>query len=250
MYWFFPSSLSTCRFFCDCGAGTLSNPCTLAGEPTHDTDTLYDSAPPIESNTLQHNWACDPRSFCASAVMDMRHFTLCSGGISPNLNTDSLWQSIYSDLKKKRLGHGHAKRRHLGKKRSDYGCLAFSFLQLFDKKDDIGGTEQKNGWLRVCGCIASVKWVKEEDGQEARGSSAIKKKKKKNEILQSCTAPSWTDAQSEEARLFSWGGKDPKYNNASITGQPTCSYEYVREKWPSTSSFFSPPLETTVEIWF
>ncbi len=46
-----------CRFFCDCGAGTLSNPCTLAGEPTHDTDTLYDSAPPIESNTLQHNWS-------------------------------------------------------------------------------------------------------------------------------------------------------------------------------------------------
>lgn len=65
---------STCRFFCDCGAGTLSNPCTLAGEPTHDTDTLYDSAPPIESNTLQHNWAQDPGSFYASAVMDMRHF--------------------------------------------------------------------------------------------------------------------------------------------------------------------------------
>lgn len=48
--------LLSSRFFCDCGAGTLSNPCTLAGEPTHDTDTLYDSAPPIESNTLQHNW--------------------------------------------------------------------------------------------------------------------------------------------------------------------------------------------------
>lgn len=90
----------TCRFFCDCGAGTLSNPCTLAGEPTHDTDTLYDSAPPIESNTLQHNWARDPRSCCASAVMDMRHFK-CSGEGSPNLNTDSLWQSIYSDFKKR-----------------------------------------------------------------------------------------------------------------------------------------------------
>ncbi|XP_034538156.1 F-box only protein 11-like [Notolabrus celidotus] len=49
------ASFFFCRFFCDCGAGTLSNPCTLAGEPTHDTDTLYDSAPPIESNTLQHN---------------------------------------------------------------------------------------------------------------------------------------------------------------------------------------------------
>lgn len=39
------------RFFCDCGAGTLSGTCCLAGEPTHDTDTLYDSAPPTESNT-------------------------------------------------------------------------------------------------------------------------------------------------------------------------------------------------------
>lgn len=52
----FSICICSIRFFCDCGAGTLSNPCTLAGEPTHDTDTLYDSAPPIESNTLQHNW--------------------------------------------------------------------------------------------------------------------------------------------------------------------------------------------------
>lgn len=28
------------RFFCDCGTGTLSNPCTLAGEPTQDTDNV------------------------------------------------------------------------------------------------------------------------------------------------------------------------------------------------------------------
>uniref|UniRef100_A0A8C9YM04 F-box domain-containing protein n=1 Tax=Sander lucioperca TaxID=283035 RepID=A0A8C9YM04_SANLU len=55
-HWFIILDIcSLFRFFCDCGAGTLSNPCTLAGEPTHDTDTLYDSAPPIESNTLQHN---------------------------------------------------------------------------------------------------------------------------------------------------------------------------------------------------
>lgn len=39
------------RFFCDCGAGSLNGTCCLAGEPTHDTDTLYDSAPPTESNT-------------------------------------------------------------------------------------------------------------------------------------------------------------------------------------------------------
>ncbi|KAK4310569.1 hypothetical protein Pmani_017871 [Petrolisthes manimaculis] len=40
------------RFFCDCGAGTLNNQCQLQGEPTQDTDTLYDSAPPIESQSL------------------------------------------------------------------------------------------------------------------------------------------------------------------------------------------------------
>lgn len=46
----------SCRFFCDCGAGTLSLQCQLAGEPTKDTDTLYDSAAPIESHTLMVNW--------------------------------------------------------------------------------------------------------------------------------------------------------------------------------------------------
>ncbi|KAH9380216.1 hypothetical protein HPB48_003302 [Haemaphysalis longicornis] len=43
------------RFFCDCGAGTLSNQCQLQGEPTQDTDTLYDSAAPMESHTLLVN---------------------------------------------------------------------------------------------------------------------------------------------------------------------------------------------------
>ncbi|XP_064600196.1 F-box only protein 11-like [Liolophura sinensis] len=43
------------RFFCDCGAGTLNNACQLQGEPTQDTDTLYDSAAPMESHTLRVN---------------------------------------------------------------------------------------------------------------------------------------------------------------------------------------------------
>ncbi|KAL9891394.1 F-box protein 11 [Glossina fuscipes fuscipes] len=43
------------RFFCDCGAGTLSNQCQLQGEPTQDTDTLYDSAAPMETHTLMVN---------------------------------------------------------------------------------------------------------------------------------------------------------------------------------------------------
>lgn len=43
------------RFFCDCGAGTLTNQCQLQGEPTQDTDTLYDSAAPMESHTLMVN---------------------------------------------------------------------------------------------------------------------------------------------------------------------------------------------------
>ncbi|CAG0898407.1 unnamed protein product [Darwinula stevensoni] len=40
------------RFFCDCGAGTLHSQCQLQGEPSQDTDTVYDSAAPIESHTL------------------------------------------------------------------------------------------------------------------------------------------------------------------------------------------------------
>lgn len=43
------------RFFCDCGAGTLCNQCQLQGEPAQDTDTLYDSAEPMESHTLMVN---------------------------------------------------------------------------------------------------------------------------------------------------------------------------------------------------
>lgn len=43
------------RFFCDCGARGLRNPCHLQGEPTQDSDTLYDSAQPIESHTLKYN---------------------------------------------------------------------------------------------------------------------------------------------------------------------------------------------------
>lgn len=43
------------RFFCDCGAGTLGQTCQLQGEPTQDTDTLYDSAAPMESHTLLVN---------------------------------------------------------------------------------------------------------------------------------------------------------------------------------------------------
>lgn len=74
--------------------------------------------------------------------------------------------------------------------------------------------------------------------KDHKGSSAFNKWK--IHILQWCTDPLWRDPYSKEAQLFSWGGKGPNYNNASITGQPTCSYDTIREKWPSTSSFFFP----------
>ncbi|KAB7508077.1 F-box only protein 11 [Armadillidium nasatum] len=40
------------RFFCDCGAGSLRNKCKLQGDSSHENDTLYDSAAPIESQSL------------------------------------------------------------------------------------------------------------------------------------------------------------------------------------------------------
>lgn len=54
LFWF-ELLIIYCRFFCDCGAGTLTNQCQLQGEPTQDTDTLYDSAAPMESHTLMVN---------------------------------------------------------------------------------------------------------------------------------------------------------------------------------------------------
>ena len=55
MYIYILICVFTFRFFCDCGAGTLSHQCQLQGEPTQDTDTLYDSAAPMESHTLMVN---------------------------------------------------------------------------------------------------------------------------------------------------------------------------------------------------
>jgi hypothetical protein len=46
---------SVCRFFCDCGAGTLEKQCRLQTE-IRDNDTVYDSATPTESDTPKANW--------------------------------------------------------------------------------------------------------------------------------------------------------------------------------------------------
>lgn len=84
----------------------------------------------------------------------------------------------------------------------------------------------------------SSKWNRWKMDKCRQGSSAFEKWK--NEILQSCTDPSWTDAQSAEAQLFSRGGKGPKYNNASITGQPTCSYDTYEKNDLALQLFFPP----------
>lgn len=81
--------------------------------------------------------------------------------------------------------------------------------------------------------IWSSKWRRWEMDKFHRGFSAFGKWK--NRILQSCTDP--LRSQSVEAQLLPWKGKGPKHN-ASITGQPTCSYDMYGEKWPSTSAFF------------
>lgn len=78
-----------------------------------------------------------------------------------------------------------------------------------------------------------------------RGSSAFEKWK--NEIPQSCTDPSWTDAQSAEAQLFSCGGK--KAPNTTML--PSLGNRRARmityEKNDLALQLF-PPLKTTVEI--
>lgn len=112
----------------------------------------------------------------------------------------------------------------------------FLFLQLFDKKKttSVGRSRRAadSGFVGVCwfGRVseAGERWTKSH-----RGSSAFKK------TPQSCTGPSWTDTQVKKRHNCSHEeAEDSEFNNASITGQPTCSYDNVREKRPSTSAFF------------
>lgn len=75
-----------------------------------------------------------------------------------------------------------------------------------------------------------------------RGLSALK-----NDILQSCTDLSRTNAHPEERKKIrnSFAHRDakgPEFNNASITGQPTCSYDMYEENDLALQLlFFSSP---------
>lgn len=133
-------------------------------------------------------------------------------------------------------------RRHLEKKKKKVWLWMprfFLFLQLFDKKKKRRHQwEQKSSWLRVCGCVGSVEQVKPvRDGQKATEAHLLFKKRK-NETPQSCTDPSWTDAQSEEAQLFLTRRQRPQIQQCFHHWATDVLVWYVREKWPSTSAFF------------
>lgn len=108
----------------------------------------------------------------------------------------------------------------------------FPFLHLVDKKRWQSREAADSGFVGVL--VWSSKWNRCEMEKSHWGSSAFK-----NEILQSCTDQSWTDTHWDEAQLFSWG-KGPKFNNASITGQPTCSYDMYGKNYLALQLFFFP----------
>lgn len=214
----------TFRFFCDCGAGTLSNPCTLAGEPTHDTDTLYDSAPPIESNTLQHNWARGERSLCASAVLDRKTLLSCSAVVEET-TIDSFWQQI--QWLWKRLRYEFAKR---GQKSVNMDALLFPFFFFFSlnwqkrwhRRD---GAEKLTQGLWVC-WFGQVSETGARWGKKAAEACLLLR------LMRYCS-----HVQTNLGLTLIQRRQRPQIQRC-FHHWATDVLVYVREKLPSTSAFF------------
>lgn len=129
------------------------------------------------------------------------------------------------------------------KKKSGYRGLAFSMFFTSIRIGDLGGTEQLTQGLRVrwSGQVSEV-GVRGGD-RSLRGLSALK-----NDILQSCTdllrTSARLEAREKTKRQDSFAhqeAKGPEFNNASITGQPTCSYDTYGENDLALQLLFFPP---------
>lgn len=84
----------------------------------------------------------------------------------------------------------------------------FNSLTKKKKMTSVGASRRAadSGFVGVLVLVEQVELVR--DGQKATEAHLLFFfKKRKNEILQSCTDPSRTDAQSEEAQLFSHRGE-------------------------------------------
>lgn len=107
----------------------------------------------------------------------------------------------------------------------------FFFFNYLTKKDDISGTEQKSSWLRVCGCVGLVKGPKlMTDGQNATDAHQLFRRTRYCSHVQTLSQKRHNFSQEE--------AKGPKLNNASITGQQTCSYDMYGKNDLALQLFF------------
>lgn len=146
---------------------------------------------------------------------------------------------------KKDLRLGYSKRRHLEK--GDYGCLTFSFPYIFFNKrwhqwDRAEEQLIRDLWVCWFGQVndAGESWTKSTEAYLLLGSGWMR----------------YCSVQIQHGESVRRGyssshekAKAPKYNNASITGQPTCSYDMYGKNDLALQHFFFF-FKTTVEIWF
>lgn len=117
----------------------------------------------------------------------------------------------------------------------DASPFPFSSIIWQQRKISVG----QSGRAADSGFVSVLAWSSKWNRWDGQKSSEVLFKK--NNIPQSCTDPSRTDAQSEEAQLFSWGGKCLQFKCFHHWATDVLVW-YVREKWPSTSAFFFSPL--------
>lgn len=131
-----------------------------------------------------------------------------------------------------------------GDKKSGYGGLAFSFFfRSSIRNDDLGATEQLTQGLWVC-------WSGQVSENGARGGrqeppSRVRFKEWHTAVVYrpiEAKRPSGGEKKTKRQDSFAHQeAKGPEFNNASITGQPTCSFDMYGENDLALQLLFFPP---------
>lgn len=116
----------------------------------------------------------------------------------------------------------------------------FSFSSIIwqkKKKDDISGSRRAADSGFVGALVRSSKWNRwEMDKKPPRLTCFLRRGRTRH---RSHVQTLRGQTLSQKRRNFSsQGGKGPKYNNASITGQPTCSYDMYGKNDLALQLFF------------
>lgn len=156
----------------------------------------------------------------------------------------SLWQSIYGDLKKKR-GHKYAKRTFRKKKSMDASVLLF--LQLFDKKKKMTSVRPSER-AADSGFVGLVKWGRRETDKKPQRLICFQQVEEPETAVM--YSPIMDISSAREAQPFSRGDKGPQLQQCFHHWATNVLVWYIREKWHSTSASPPPPSKQLLRFDF